>query len=59
MKHPGNLEHYEKTKPTNNRKRKRRFPAQSSENIFNKIIAENFLNLKKDILIKYKKLIEH
>ena len=37
---------HEKTKPKNNRNRGRRIPDQSPENIFNKIIEENFPNLK-------------
>jgi hypothetical protein len=45
-----NLGHYESTKSKNNRKR-RRFPAQKPENIFNKIIEENVLNIMKEMPI--------
>ena len=45
--------HYEKTKPKNNRYRRRRKSSiKSTENIFNKIIEENFPNLKKDMPMK-------
>ena len=45
--------HYEKTKPKNNRgTRGKKLQPQSTENIFNKIIGENFPNLKKDIHMK-------
>jgi hypothetical protein len=51
MKHPRNLGHYEKTKPKNNRNRKRRrFPAQSPR----KYLQQNhtyFPKLKKEIVI--------
>jgi hypothetical protein len=47
-KHPGNPGLNEKIKPKDNRyKRERRFPV----NIFNKIIKENFPNLKKEMPI--------
>jgi hypothetical protein len=52
-KHPGNLEHYEQTKAKNNMNRRVwRLQFQKLENIFNKIIEENYLNLKKVIPIK-------
>ena len=38
----------EKTKPKNNKNRKR-FPATSPKNIFNKITEEKIFNLKKDM----------
>lgn len=50
-----NQGHYEKTKSTNNRyRRRRRTQIKGTENIFNKIIEENFPNLKKRCLLKYK-----
>jgi hypothetical protein len=49
-KHPGNLEHYEKTKPKNN-KNKRRIPAQNPRKYFQKIIKEKFPTLKKKMPI--------
>ena len=48
---PGNPGHNEKNKPKDNRyRRKQRFP-NSRANIFNKIIEENFPNLKKEMHI--------
>ena len=44
--------HNEKTKPKNNRDRRRRSPTQKHRNIFNKIIEENFPNPKKDMPMK-------
>ena len=44
-KHLGNIGHYEKTKP----KYRNRRQFKGTENIFNKLIEENFINLKKDI----------
>lgn len=49
-KYLGNLGHYEKTKIKNNRN-KRRFQLECPENIFHKIIEENFPNLKKWLYI--------
>ena len=52
-KHSGNLAHYEKTKPKNKRNRKRKEgQLKNSENILNKLIEENFPNLKKETFIK-------
>jgi hypothetical protein len=45
-KHPGNPGHNEKTKPTDNRNKD--FQLKGRANIFNKIIEENFPNLKKE-----------
>ena len=48
-KHPGSPGHNENTKPNNNRyRRDQRFPV----GIFNKLIEENFPNLKKEIPMK-------
>jgi len=48
-KHPGTPGHTKKTKPKDNSyRRKQRFPNQRAINIFNKIIEENFPNLKKE-----------
>ena len=45
--------HYEKAKSKNNRyKEGKEVQLKSTENIFNKIIKENFPNLKKDMPIK-------
>lgn len=49
--HPKNLEHYEKIKPKNNRKRRRRFPSQRSRKFSKKIIKEKFSDLKKEMSI--------
>jgi hypothetical protein len=47
-KHPGNTGHNEKTKPKENSYRREwRFPPKRPLNIFNKIIEENFSNLKR------------
>ena len=54
-KHPRNLEHYEKTKRRNNRNRERRkkkSQLKGPENIFNKIIEENFPYLKNGVPVK-------
>jgi hypothetical protein len=49
-KHPGNSRHNEKTKPKDNRyRRKQRLPNKGPVNIFNKIIEENISNLKKEM----------
>jgi hypothetical protein len=49
-KHPGNLRHKEKTKAKDNRyRRERRCQLKGTVNIFNKIIEENFSNLKKEM----------
>ena len=49
-KHPGNPRHNEKTKPKDNRYRiEQRFRQRGQVNIFNKIIEENFHNLKKEM----------
>ena len=49
-KHPGNPGHNEKTKPTDNRRDENEdFHLKLLENIFNKIIEENFPNLKNDM----------
>jgi hypothetical protein len=47
------LEYYKKTKPRDNRNRRRRRPSNRErlENIFSKIIQENFLNLKREMFI--------
>ena len=44
--------HLEKTKPKNNRYRRRISSTQKHRNIFNKIIEENFPYLKKDMPMK-------
>ena len=44
--------HHEKANAKNNRYRRRKSSTQSTENIFNKIIEENFPNLKKDMPTK-------
>ena len=46
-KHPGNPGHNEKTKPKDNRYRGEYSQLKGPVNIFNKIIEENFPNLKK------------
>ena len=48
--YPGTLGHCEKTKPTNNRYRYSRI--NPCQNIFNKIIEENFPNLKKNMTVE-------
>jgi hypothetical protein len=50
-KHPGNSGHNEKTRPKDNRYRRESEDSQlkGPVNIVNKIIKENFLNLKKDV----------
>ena len=49
-KHPGNPGHSEKTKPKDNRYRENEdFQIKGPVNIFNKIIEENFQNLKKEM----------
>ena len=51
-KHPGNPGHNEKTKPTDKIigvDENEDFQLKGPENIFNKIIEENFPNLKKDM----------
>jgi hypothetical protein len=51
-KHSRKSGHNENIKPKNNRyRRKQRLPTQRVSNIFNKIIEENFPNLKKEMLI--------
>ena len=48
LKYPGNPVHSEKTKPKDNRYRPEGdFHLKGPVNIFNKIIEENFPNLKK------------
>jgi hypothetical protein len=47
-KHQENLGHYEKTKPKNNRNRRRRFSTQRPRKHLQKIIEEKIPNLKKD-----------
>jgi hypothetical protein len=49
QKNSENIGYNEKSKPNNNRKREEEedFRFQSLENIFNKIIEEKFLNLKR------------
>jgi hypothetical protein len=55
-KHPGNPGHNEKIKPKDNRyRRERRFPPRGLVNIFNKIIEENFPNLRKRCPLTYNK----
>ena len=50
-KHPGNSEHNEKTKPKANRiEESEDFQLKGPVNIFNKIIKENFPNIKEKIL---------
>ena len=53
-KNPGNPGHNEKTKPKDNREESKDSKLKGPVNIFNTIIDENFLKLK-----KYKKLTEH
>ena len=53
-KHAGNLEHYENTKPKNNRNRRRLSIPKTQKKLFNKIIEENFPNLKKQMPINVK-----
>jgi hypothetical protein len=49
-KHPGNPGQNEKTKPTDNRVDENEdFQLKGPANIFNKIIEENFPNLKKEM----------
>ena len=48
-KHPGNLGHDGKTKPKENRYRSKTSQLKGSVNILNKIIEENFPNLKKEM----------
>jgi hypothetical protein len=49
-KHPGNRGHNEKTKPKDNRYRQEgSFQCKGPVNIFNKIIEENFPNIKKEM----------
>lgn len=48
----GNLSHYENIRSTDSRKRERKTPVKCIVNIFNKIIGENFSNLKKAMLTK-------
>jgi hypothetical protein len=51
-KFPGNLGHYENTKPIYNRCRgSRRNQVKGRENISNKIIEEHFPKLEKEVLI--------
>ena len=48
--HPGNPGHKEKRKPTDNRSVEiEDFQLKGPANIFNKIIEENYLNLKKEM----------
>jgi len=54
-KYPRNLWHYEKAKPTNNTRRKRPSAARPRK-YFNKIIKENFPNLKKKMPINNKEV---
>ena len=55
-KHPGNTGQNEKTKPTDNSineiNENEEFQLKEQANIFNKIIEENFPNLKKEIPMK-------
>jgi hypothetical protein len=51
-KHPGNSRHNEKTKPKDNSIEViEDFQLKVPVNIFNKIIEENFPNLKKEMLV--------
>lgn len=53
MNYPGYKKHYEKTKFINNKNRsQKRNPVRGMENSFNKVIEENFSNLKKEVTIK-------
>ena len=54
-KHPGNPGHNEKAKPKDNRYRPEGdFHLKGPVNIFNKIIEENFPNLKKEMPLNKK-----
>ena len=50
--------HHKKSKPKNNRDRRRRTQMKGTENIFNKLIEENFPNLK-EMTIKVQEVTEH
>jgi hypothetical protein len=55
LKHPGNPGHNEKMKPKENRyKRAKDSHLKGLVNIFNKIVEENFPNLKKEMTINIK-----
>jgi hypothetical protein len=44
--------HHEKTKPTNHGYEREVIQTKSIDNLFNRIIAENFPNLEKEIVIQ-------
>ena len=52
---PWNLEHYEMTKPKDNRNRRKRFSAEKPENTFSKFIEENLPKLMEEMCTNIQK----